>query len=371
MSGMFGIVAFDDRGAIKTWSQMRAVCAHNNREKAEPHCDPEMPPPVHLHGSGNLIADVKALLLQHDVDPARLRKNVAIAFEVILSASHAFFEQSKNVGRWIVEALEFAKKMWGKDRVASIVLHLDEYTPHMHVVIVPLVQRIFKRRPEDGMTWTLNGRSVAGPGEFQKVHDEYAKVMAPLGLVRGKSGSRAKYRPYAEELAVLDAQRAVADEAEAVAIRLADENNDAEQRRKAQWNDEFAALQRLRAEQENNRQQLLKDREQVRSQAAWLSQEKMRVQERLTSTKLALAKAQADRETAEATLNAIQQAADEARAFQASLRGLPTATLPAKTNDALLAANRLQRATKAIVVPDEDHLADHYRRRVQQIQAGR
>lgn len=229
MADNYGVVTFDDHGPIKTWSRLAAVAAHNNRDKLEPHCDPAAPQPVHLCGGRDLVADVKARLLAHGIDPTKLRKNAAIAFEVVMTASRPFFtagtyeEAMKRTGAWIGAACAFARKMWGENRIVSMVLHLDEFTPHIHVVLLPLIEKIYKRWPERGKTWALEARTISGPGMYQRVHDGYAQAMQSFGLARGKSGSRAKYRPYAAELADLDEQKRRAALAVADAAKAADE----------------------------------------------------------------------------------------------------------------------------------------------------
>ncbi|WP_267386154.1 plasmid recombination protein [Sphingomonas sp. GC_Shp_3] len=215
----FGILTFDNRGPVKSWSRLSAISSHNTRAFPEPHCDPHAPSPAHICGSGDLVNDVKQLLRQHGIDPAQLRKNACIAHEVILTATRSFFvagagnDAQSRLGCWIGTAYRFACKHWGENRIASMVLHVDEHTPHLHVVLVGLVQKVFKRWPERGIAWTLNGRVISGPGEYQRAHDAYAEAMAPLGLRRGRPGGGAKYRPYAAELEELDAAKKASIEA--------------------------------------------------------------------------------------------------------------------------------------------------------------
>lgn len=373
MTELFSVAAFDDRGPIKSWSQMEAVNSHNNRLRDEPHCDLRMPKPIHLQGSGNLVTDVKTLLVCRGIDPERLRKNAAIAYEVVLTASHGFFnwKVGETVGQWIAKTFEFAKRMWGVDRIASIVLHLDEYTPHMHVVIVPLVQKVFRRWPERGLTWTLNGRSVVGPGKFQEVHDQYAEAMAPLGLVRGRSRSRAKYRPYAAEIADLEQQKEKAAAAEAEATKAVQDVQETDRRRQTEWNEKFNELARLKADHDLERRRLAEDRDRVRNQAAWLSREKARIEEKRKMTETALEVATAERQAMEGALDALMPTIKEAIAFRTGLRGLPVSRLPAETVDLLRTIDRFERAASQIEVPDHDQMPEHHRQQMMRVRTGR
>ena len=229
MANNYGVVTFDNAGPIKTWSKLAAVAAHNNREKPEPHCDPEAPRPIHLCGTSDLVGDTKARMLEHGINPTSLRSNGNIAFEAVMTASSSFFNTGtyediwRRIGRWVGIACNFARSFWGEHRIVSMVLHLDETTPHIHAVILPLDQKDYTRWSDRKGAWALDSRVICGPGVYQRMHDAYAAAMAPLGLVRGVSGSRAKHRPYVAELVSLDMERAKASDAAADAEQAAAE----------------------------------------------------------------------------------------------------------------------------------------------------
>ncbi len=210
MAKHYGVLTFDNRGPIKTWERMIATQRHNARSEPLPHCDPAAPDPVYIIGSPDLVGDTKAALHNHGIDPAGIRKNGVIAYEVIMTASHAYFtegdeaERTSRLWQWVARAYLAAKKIWGSSRIVQMVLHLDEFTPHLHVVLLPLVQKVFSRRQSDGPQWTLNGREIAGPGQYQRAHTEYAAEIEPLGLSRGEQKSGRKYRPYSDVVAEVE-----------------------------------------------------------------------------------------------------------------------------------------------------------------------
>ncbi|MEK9212373.1 plasmid recombination protein [Sphingomonas sp. 2378] len=263
MAKHYGVLTFDNRGPIKSWERMTSIQRHNARTEELPHCDPAAPEPEFLKGSERLVEDAQRELCSRGLDPQALRANGVIAHEVILTASHEYFaqgdeaERDRRLWHWVARAYLAAIKIWRKVTIVQMVLHLDEYTPHIHVVLMPLVKKVFGRRPEDGERWTLNGREITGPGEFQRAHDEYATEMKPLGLQRGVSGSGRKYRPFAEKAAEMDEQCKRAAAAEADAAKAKVEAEKAEQARAAQWADEFDRLKRDRLELEEG-QRLLK-----------------------------------------------------------------------------------------------------------------
>jgi hypothetical protein len=277
MAKHYGVLTFDNRGPIKSWKRMASVQRHNARTEELPHCDPAAPEPFFLRGSVSLVEDAQRELCSRGLDPQALRANGVIAHEVILTASHEYFaqgdeaERDRRLWHWVARAYLAAIKIWRKVTIVQMVLHLDEYTPHIHVVLMPLVKKVFARRPEDGERWTLNGREITGPGEFQRAHDEYANKMAALGLQRGVSGSGRKYRPFAEKAAEMDEQCKRAAAAEADAVKAKEGAEKAEQARAAHWADEIDRLKRDRLELEEG-QRLLKI-EQGKVQAAMLRQE--------------------------------------------------------------------------------------------------
>jgi len=219
---MFAIITFRHEGPIKSWQAVRATNVHNARTKPLAHAMPGAPPPKHLIGTGNLERDVKRQLRAVKIDPDRLRKNGVIAYEAILSASSAFFEtgtateRAARLDAWVKVQVKWALKRYGAHRVASMVLHDDEKTPHIHLVVLPLEVKSDKRCTDKAaMRWKLVGRTISGPGRFDEVQDAYGEAMAQFGLVRGIRDSKRKHEPVpvylkrmaAKEAAVEDAQR--------------------------------------------------------------------------------------------------------------------------------------------------------------------
>ena len=73
----------------------------------------------------------------------------------ILSGSHDdMIRISKNpdlFNKWISSNLNFAKESWGAENIVRFNLHLDEKTPHIHCVFVPITE-----------TGRLSAREVIG-----------------------------------------------------------------------------------------------------------------------------------------------------------------------------------------------------------------
>ena len=70
----------------------------------------------------------------------RVRKDSVTAVEVLITASPEFFEEKKprEVKEFFDHALEFMKFKQDAATYISAVVHVDEKTPHMHLIFVPL-----------------------------------------------------------------------------------------------------------------------------------------------------------------------------------------------------------------------------------------
>lgn len=205
-------------GKIKSFEQLGHTKGHNDRSaKALPdNVIPDSPAPVTLVGEEgvSLVEVAKAKLRSHGIDPAHLRKNGVLANEDIYSASPAFFgEPDEWRARtpddwrrhpWTVATTAFLKKKHG-DNLISAVLHLDETTPHIHAVTLPLVEKARAKRgrmskaeralppsqrtPRPTVTRVqLDCRSLRGQEKWQLEGfvTEYANAVRHLGLERGR-----------------------------------------------------------------------------------------------------------------------------------------------------------------------------------------
>lgn len=97
----------------------------------------------------------------------------------VLSGTHEdmkkIFSKKETAQKWIKENFEFLKKEYGKDNIVRFSLHMDEKTPHIHAVTIPLT--------EDGR---LSAKEVIGNRtKMQERQDRYAEAMKEFGLERG------------------------------------------------------------------------------------------------------------------------------------------------------------------------------------------
>ncbi len=207
---------------LKSWAKIDAAQGHNTRAIETPNARKDAPPPIELleEKSGTYVERVKAILREHGTagKPVKTRKGGTIANEDVYGASPEYWNRA---GSWRLKSVEeitndpvvqaavaLARRKHGR-RLASCSLHLDEESPHVHVISVPLVERAHSRRgrkpkgtPRDAngkpledlrpkvTKWTLDVSSVRGrSSDLEKNHDEWAAVCQPFGLVRGQRGS--------------------------------------------------------------------------------------------------------------------------------------------------------------------------------------
>jgi len=122
--------------------------------------------------------------------PRTVRPDQVRAVEFILTASPEWFKRDENGqaedmrgSKWVADNLAFLKNTYGEKNVISFTLHQDEKTPHIHAVIVPLTDK-----------GRLSADALFNPETLPLLQTNYAKAMAPHGLVRGVEGSRRQHQ---------------------------------------------------------------------------------------------------------------------------------------------------------------------------------
>lgn len=170
-----------------------ASSAHTMREKPTPNAAPDGPAPVVMHlADGNTPYQAARLLLE---GAERRNRDTVLCREIVLSASPSYFRpgreslggvfESDKVKAWASASLAWAKRMW-PDQLASAVLHLDEQTPHLHLLVIPRVKSA-------AGVWKLNSKALFGRERLRELQTGYGEAMAPLGIRRGEPGSQATH----------------------------------------------------------------------------------------------------------------------------------------------------------------------------------
>jgi len=197
-----------EHGFIKTWHQMKSAELHNGRCTPVAHTVEGAPDPEYLMGTPKIVATARQRLIDHGIDPDNRRAGGNIAREAILSASHEFFfagsenDCEERLKKWKDAQVQFLTDYFGSHRVISAVVHYDEYTPHVHAIVLALK---FDANRQRGRDWSLCGDDMSKLGNFAQHQTDYAQAMAPFGLVRGEVNSRRKRKSHAVYLAEIEA----------------------------------------------------------------------------------------------------------------------------------------------------------------------
>lgn len=166
-------------------TSIQAVHNHNMRIVIEENINTNKTPLNKiLIGSENTREDILGYVKANDI---KIRNRETIIFnEFILTASPEFFfnnpdgsKKSKadyrsNLNDWIKTQMDYlAKENYGK--CVNAVLHMDESTPHIHAIILPIQDN------------KLNNKAFwRGKNSYSRMIDDYAKDNAKHGLKRGE-----------------------------------------------------------------------------------------------------------------------------------------------------------------------------------------
>lgn len=163
--------------------KMAAAAQHNLRERDTPNARPE-DHSRNVHLAGARTAD-ELMKLWEERAPEKIRKNAVHALEYVVTASP---EKMAEMGQtrskeYLRDALTWLQDKHGAENILSAVIHNDEITPHLQVMVIPIDER-----------GKLNARSlVGGKPQLSAMQTDFAeRVGAKYGLDRGieRSGRR-------------------------------------------------------------------------------------------------------------------------------------------------------------------------------------
>jgi hypothetical protein len=162
---------------IKSLEHIKAANMHNQRLMIVHNANPSVNN-KQLIGKMDVMKDFE----EYTKGAKKPRKNAVLCIEQVLTASPEFFKDDKTLRKWVKHQLRYLKKKWGENCI-NAVLHLDEKTPHIHAMIVPLVDNGF------------NAKKLIGGNKnvLSDMQDEYAELMHFLGLKRGEKGSEREH----------------------------------------------------------------------------------------------------------------------------------------------------------------------------------
>ena len=117
----------------------------------------------------------------------KIRNDAVRYLNHVLTGSHEdmkeIFNDKDKSQKWLNENYKFACQEFGHENIVRFTLHLDEKTPHIHCVTVPLTS--------DGK---LSAKEIMGNKKvLRERQDKYADMMKSFGLDRGIGGTGIKH----------------------------------------------------------------------------------------------------------------------------------------------------------------------------------
>ncbi len=126
------------------------------------------------------------------------KSNNVVADELLFTATNQFFENMTrdDIKKWADTCMEFVYEDLGytKEQVLHATVHLDEKTPHIHCVVVPLVKKFDKRTNIERYTISKK-QYIRDKAHLSELQDKYHKRLIGKGydLERGIKGSDRKH----------------------------------------------------------------------------------------------------------------------------------------------------------------------------------
>ena len=206
--------------SINTLNDLSHIGSHNKREKESYKSNSD----IRIEDSKNNIELVKCnkkyrekfyeitkeYRKEHDEKMTTIRQDryksfeqmvddskSCVADEMIFTSDQEFFKDmtKDEILKWANGCMEFVYNDLGytKEQVLHSVLHLDEKTPHIHCVVVPLVKKFDKRVNKE--RYSISKRDyIKDQTNLSVLQDKYCFRLNNLGfkLERGEKGTKIK-----------------------------------------------------------------------------------------------------------------------------------------------------------------------------------
>lgn len=72
-------------------------------------------------------------------DHHKIRKNATLGYEVMMSYGLKNLPKDFSIDRWTELSKEWLMSEFGRENIASAILHMDEGVPHIHAVVIPVI----------------------------------------------------------------------------------------------------------------------------------------------------------------------------------------------------------------------------------------
>lgn len=169
-------------------ASVRGMLKHALREAAVPNAEAGAGRPQVLAGDLTSAAALGRLQAALKAAP-RVQKNTVQALDLLVTASRADMLSwpRERQDAYFKDALALlASRFGGMANVLTAVIHRDESTPHMQVLVMP--------RDQDGRFAAI--KMIGGPVGLRQLHDDFhTQIGKKYGLLRGEKGERVEHVP--------------------------------------------------------------------------------------------------------------------------------------------------------------------------------
>ena len=202
---------------IMTLGDLKQIGSHNKREKNSYKSNPDIKIEMsqynvdlvpltekYVKGFYNITKDYQKEHLEKQKTEREDRKrkfNVmvdssrnVVADELLFTASNKFFDNmsNKELMRWADACMEFVYEDLGytKEQILHSTLHVDEKTPHIHCIVIPLVKKYDNRTKTERYTISKK-QYIKDKNHLSQLQDKYHQRLTEKGfdLERGIKGS--------------------------------------------------------------------------------------------------------------------------------------------------------------------------------------
>ena len=177
---------FLSAGKLKTKEDFAQSMNHNFRREEVANADPtksalnkEL---IKLEATDYLEACMQLVNKSSIYQTRKVRHDAVKALELMLTYTGEVDGEKFNQERWEQKNVKWLQEKFGSENVVSAICHNDESTPHIHAIVIPMVNE------------SLNAKHyLGGKKGCSKLQSEYATAMKEFGLERGIRASGAKH----------------------------------------------------------------------------------------------------------------------------------------------------------------------------------
>jgi len=174
--------------------------------------------PTRTHLNRELVdfpdgVETRTQAIQHRIETAGIKRKIrpdqVRALQIMLSASPEDMKRIQAEGKlnkWCDDNVKWLQDTFTSDNLVSIVLHMDEQTPHIHATVIPIVygeRRKAKKptdttgkkryRKKDPNVARLCADDMMSRDNLKRYQDSYGEAMKKYGMKRGVKGSDARH----------------------------------------------------------------------------------------------------------------------------------------------------------------------------------